>query len=371
MHEDLINRNASSFNYLLNNVESIPYNDTQQIDVFDDNIFSYVEKKSWGFYDVIISKTVFKTDTVLKVAMIGKVNTNTIARNLALYVTDYDNPLKLSGRTQILGHIKVPNGRTEQAYINGNSGNHITLKGQASSSNNKLPKINNVSSIDFSDYDFIPLKDIDKKSIIVNGFDKKGKVIDLNEITRLDHVVIKGHVVLISNNELYIDKTAQLNDVLVVAPKVNILSGFKGNIQIIAKEVVEINENVSLFYPSSIYVKNDLDSISVTIHKNAKLIGGVVIDGDTYNGSLKHILKIKEDATVVGNIYCFGRLQLEGDVIGSVYSDRFSLKTASSNYENVILNGSINRDSLPKNFVELPLFKGEINNEKYAIIKEF
>ena len=35
---------------------------------------SYLEKKNWGFYDIIISKTIFKKDTISKTAMIGKVN---------------------------------------------------------------------------------------------------------------------------------------------------------------------------------------------------------------------------------------------------------------------------------------------------------
>ena len=91
MHEDLLSRNVSSFNYLLNNVESLNYNKVKKIDVFEDNIFSYLEKKNWGFYDIIISKTIFKKDTISKTAMIGKVNIK--EDNLALYVTDDDKPL--------------------------------------------------------------------------------------------------------------------------------------------------------------------------------------------------------------------------------------------------------------------------------------
>ncbi len=369
MYEDLINRNRSSFNYLINNVESMPYNKVDKIDVFDDNVFSYLEKKSWGFYDVIVSKTVFKNDTVSKTAMIGKVNIKT--DNLALYVTDYDKPLKLSGNTKILGDIEIPNGKTEQAYINGNKGNKITLRGKTSKSNDKLPKIDKELRVDFSDYKSIPFSVFDKETVIINGFENATKLIDLNEITRLSNIVFKGNIVLISNKELQIDKTAKLQDVLVIAPKIKILSGFKGNIQVIAKETVEIAEDVSLKYPSSIYVKNDTDSVSVIINKNSKIIGGIVIDGDTQSGALRRILMIKEGATIIGNIYCYGKTQFEGNLIGSIYTDKFNLQTASSNYENIILNGSINRDSLSDNFIELPLFKNTIENKKYAIIKEF
>ncbi|MEW4923113.1 hypothetical protein [Algibacter sp. 2305UL17-15] len=369
MQENLINRNIASFNYLINNLESIDYNKVEKIDVFDDNLFSYLEKKNWGFYDIIVSKTIFKNDTISKTAMVGKVNVK--ADNLALYVTDYDKPLKLSGSTKILGDIKVPNGRTEQAYINGNKGNKIKLRGKASKSNDRLPKINKDIRIDFSDYEPIPFNSLDKETIVINGFDKTTKLIDLNEINTLSNIVLKGNIVLTSNNELQIEKTAKLNDVLVIAPKVKILSGFKGNIQVIAKKTVEVDEDVLLKYPSSIYVKNDNDSVSVVINKDSKILGGIVIDGDTHSGALKRILEIKETAIVVGSIYCYGKTQFEGRLIGSVFTDRFNLKTKSSNYENVILNASINRDSLPKNFIELPLFKNDIDNKKYAIVKEF
>lgn len=369
MYEDLINRNSSSFNYLINNVENIHYNKTEEIDVFDDNIFSYLEKKNWGFYDVIISKTIFKNDTVYKTAMVGKVSAKT--DNLALYVTDYDKPLKLSGNTKIIGHIKIPNGRTEQAYINGNKGNKIKLKGGASKSKDKLPKIDKDIRIDFSNYEPILFNTLDKETVIINGFEKSTKLIDLNEITRLRNVVLKGNIVLTSNSDLQIDKTAKLNDVLVIAPKVKILSGFKGNMQIIAKKTVDVGEDVLLKYPSSIYVKNNTDSVSVVMHKNSKILGGIVIDGDMYSGALKRILEIKEKAVVVGNIYCYGKTEFEGRLIGSIYTDKFNLKTASSNYENVILNGSINRDSLPENFIELPLFENTIDKKIYAIIKQF
>jgi len=74
---------------------------------------------------------------------------------------------------------------------------------------------------------------------------------------------------------------------------------------------------------------------------------------------------------VYGTVYCFGRTQLQGSVFGTVYTDRFFLNTESSNYENVILNGAINRDSLPKEFIVLPLFNDPNYKENYDLVKEF
>ena len=369
MYEDLIGRNESSFNYLINNTETLAYNQIEILDVFDDGIISSIEKKNWGFYDVLVCKTIFKNDTISKITLVGQKKNTT--NTLALYTTNYDKPLKLSGSTKIFGNIKVPNGRIEQAYINGKEGNAIKLKGSILKSDGKLPKIDKHISIDVSSYKAISLHSLDKGTTITNGFDQPTKVIDLGGITTLTNMVFKGNIILVSSIPLEISNTAKLHDILVMAPSIHILSGFEGNIQIIAKELIDIGENVSLRYPSSIYMKNDSNPVSVTINKNSTLIGGIVIEGDFYNENLKRSLTIHENVTIVGNVYCYGLTQLEGTVIGSIYTDKFFLKTASSNYENVILNGTINRDSLPDNFIELPLFKNAFDKKKYAVVKEF
>ncbi|MFI0429543.1 hypothetical protein [Mariniflexile sp. HMF6888] len=367
--ENLIYRNDSAFNYLINNTGSIPYDKNQTIDVFEDGTLSFIEKKTWGFYDVLVCKTIFRNDTISKTALVGQI-TNT-KNGLALYMTNYDKPLKLSGNSKILGQIKIPNGHTEQAYINGTKGNAIVLKGEQLKSGDILPKIEKSISIDVAKYIPVTFNNFDGNPIIINDFDEITKSIDLSGTKELSNITCKGNIVLISNNELKIANTAKLTDVIISAPTVHIMSGFRGNIQIIAKDSVSIDEHVSLLYPSSIYIKNDNGTASITINDHATIAGGIVIDGDTYAGALNRSLTIHEKATVIGNVYCYGKTQLEGKVLGSIYTDKFFLKTKSSNYENVILNGTINKDSLPEDFVELPLFKNNFNERKYAVIKKF
>ena len=368
LNNHLISRNNSSFNYFLNTIESFPFNTIQETDIFDDGIISFAEKKNWGFYDILVCKTVFKTDTITKMALIGKKSRG--KNRLALYTTDYDKPLKLSGKTKILGNIKVPFGRTEQAYINGHEGNSVQIKGTQLKAEDRLPKIDKDISITTFGYKDIPFNTI-KETTFINAFDKETQIINLNGIRDLSDITIKGNIILTSNGEIEINNSSSLSDVLIMAPSVVVKSGFKGSIQIMAQENVTIEENVSLLYPSSIYVKNDVDSVNVTIQKGTKIIGGIVVDGNTYNGSLKRKLTIEENTNVIGNVYCYGSTQLQGDIIGSVYSDRFFLKTTSSNYENVILNATINRDSLPEHFIELPLFRNNVDEKKYEIIKTF
>lgn len=368
LQEELIDRNNSAFNKYLNNLRLLDYEKTEEIDLFEDGILSYISKKNWGFYDVLISKTVFQKDTLYKIALIGKISDE--QNPLALYVTDYGKALKLSGKVEISGQMKVPVGRTEQAYVNGPTGNSIQIEGQQQISEDRLPKIDQSIDIDISKYRQIQLEQV-KNNSIINNFDKETIVLNINGVSNLNNITCKGNIIITSNTTLTISNSANLNDVLIIAPEIVLQSGFNGNVQVIANKVVEIEEDVNLRYPSSIYIKNDIDSVSIKIKKNSTLIGGIVIDGDTYTGSLKRKLIIEENAKVIGTLYNYGRTQLKGNIIGSLYSDRMFLKTNSSDYENVILNATINRDDLPKDFVEIPLFKNITNQYNYGIIKEF
>lgn len=370
LHEKLIIRNESVSNYILSNGEQVVYNNKTQLDIFSDGIASFVEKKNWGFYDVIVCETVFKNDTVSNIMQVGHIQ-NTL-NNLALYVTDYDKPLKLSGNTEILGDIEAPNGKTELAYINGQQGNAISLKGRQKKSKDRLPKIDKSIRIDISELPRLSLNNVEKGAFLINTFNTTTKVIDLSAASALEGIVCKGNYILWSDTNLVIKKSAKLNDVLLMAPNVRIESGFKGNVQIIATKNVIIEKEVSLTYPSSIYVKNDVqDSISVEIKSNSKLVGGIVINGGSFINSIERKLTIEKDALVIGDVYCYGSTQLKGSIIGRIYTDRFFLKTEASNYENTILNGSINSIMLPDGFVGLPLFNNQSNKKRYEVIKAF
>ena len=123
--EALVNTNNASFKYHIKNLDKLRYNETIESDVFEEDITTSIEKKKWGFYDIVKCKTVFKEDTIIKTALLGQNNESDFT---ALYVTDYDKVLQLSGSTKIIGKIKTPKGNLGQSYINGNKGNNVIIK---------------------------------------------------------------------------------------------------------------------------------------------------------------------------------------------------------------------------------------------------
>lgn len=364
-NDELINNSNSSFNYFLANYSKSD-NETLSIDIFESGITTTGSIKKWGFFDILSTTTVFKNDTIFKSSLIG--STTNKNDNLALYVTNYDKPIKASGESVISGTIKIPNGKIERGYIDNKIKNNLTINGNQLESEDKIPKIEKVFDYNLFESEKVFLGDFDSSSIF-NNFNEKTMVIDVSSDGYIDNLSLKGNIILFSTTDLVIGKNNTIEDVLIIAPSITIEDYFTGNMQIVAKQTVEVNENVQLKYPSSIYIENDIDSVKATIKSHSKIAGGIVINGNTYNGSLKRQLILEPDSEIIGDVYCFGRTMLQGEIKGTIYTDRFFLKTKSSEYENMIQNCKIYRDSLPKHFVRLPLFNTE--NSNYEIIKEF
>jgi hypothetical protein len=367
LEEKLMRRNTAAFNYLIKNSDELDYGVSNNIDVLEDGYVSVVEKKQWGFYDIFLCKTGFGTDTISKINLMGF---NSYKSNkLALYVTDYDIPVKFSGKIEISGDVKIPNGKYEQTYINGKKGNNVKIKGKQLKSERKLPKVDKSIVVDLKKGLTIDLQNENQTNVFTNSFHQKTKIINMDETFLPKGFSCKGNFILNSNSTIAIDSSFKLNDVIVNAEKIIVKSGFKGNVQIVAGNEVVIEDNVMLYYPSSVYVKNDIDTTSVFIGINSKLAGGVVITGNLQSASSTRKLLISQGAKVIGDVYCFGSTELKGAIIGTLYSDRLFLKTKSSKYENTLLNTIINRNRLPNHFVGLPLFEEHNKEGSYEVIK--
>ena len=366
--ESLINTNNATFNYYIQNPDKLLSNQIIESDIFEEDIISLTSNKEWGFFDVLHTKTIFKGDTISRIGLIGS---NKSDKKLpTLFVTNYDQSLKLSGNVKIIGKAKIPNASFEQTHINGQIGNSIEINGQQLNSEDKLPQIQASSDLNIRLYKMLNIEDF-KSNNIVNSFDSETLVLNISDLSQLGDIIIKGNIIVFSSGNIKVMNTAQINDIVLMAKNVSIDHGFSGNLQIVATKNVIIEENAKLKYPSSIYVENDIDSIKVHLKPSSTFAGGIVINGNTYKGSLKRQLIIDEKSKIFGSVYCYGQTQLQGEVVGQLFTDRFFLKTKTLEYENVILNGTILGDSLPDRFVHLPLFNSEHNITKYEIIKEF
>lgn len=365
--ENLIRNNESAFNYFLNHVDELEDKKYLEVDLFDNGEPAKAEVLNWGLYKILNVTNYIGQDSMVHSALIGK--SLDISRKLALYTTDYDRALRLSGKTEIYGDSEIPNARFENYYINGQEGNSIKTLGKLSKSKKVFPRLDLNIDLEPVDKKLSVLTSDMFKSGAVNSFSKTTLSIDISSISKLQNLKLTGNYILRSQNKISVASSCSLVDVILIAPEVTIEKGFSGSLQIFSKTEVFMEEDVELLYPSSIFVRNDRDSARVTLSQNSKLFGGLVINGRDFEALNKRLLYLDKGSHVVGTVYNFGKTQLQGKITGSIFSDKFFLKTSSSTYENVILNGIVNRVKLPKNFLTMPSFESSINLD-YGVIKK-
>ena len=321
----------------------------------------------WGLFDKISMKTYAKNDSIGKAALFGA---RASKDQLALYLSDLDKPLYVGGTTQINGNVKLSKHGVKMAYLTNNNytGNKLVY-GKIGTSRRSLPTLDvKFDSIAYNDLEHFYLEELQDAKTCFNSFSDPTKVVIQRE-TVLDNISLRGNFILISKDSLYVKNNAQLNDIIIKAPSVVFEKGFKGTLQVIAKNHVALEEGVTLNYPSSIYVENDrYENTTVILEKKSKLCGAIVVTGKEYKYSLARILTLNKKATLMGVAYCYGKAQIKGKIIGTLYADRLFYKNEAAIYENYLVNATIDKKSLPKYFVAPQLF--DTKNQSYELIKE-
>ena len=145
-----------------------------------------------------------------------------------------------------------------------------------------------------------------------------------------------------------------LNDIILVAPIIEIENNFHGRIQCFATDTILIGDHCILSYPSSLVVlRSDKSSNNTLISiKNYSTINGDIITYDPYQDINKFsLLKIEENTIIKGRVYVYGTIDLKGMLFGSLYTNKIILNTVSSVYENYLLNATIDASQLSKYYV--------------------
>lgn len=362
LQEELYIQNQSVLNFALGNKTA-----REEIEKdANSGIEGSYQTKPYGLLSLVLAQSYISNDTVSSVHFAG-------ARNLdknAIYLTNFSKSLFYSGSVQLIGNNQLPSTFIETSYIN-NDLNKLTAEGKITISETQLPEVNPEFKKIFQGLksEKTKLSDIEKPndSLYYNSFFNATKEIEVQ--SNLGNIIFKGNFILRSGDSIRVKKNTVLEDVILIAPKITFEAGFKGTVQAFATKGIELEEKVTLNYPSVICVYNESETESkIKIKKECQITGAVVLFGNTNNLIDKNTIEIEEDGLLFGDLYCSGKLMLKSNVYGSVYTNRFFLKTAASSYDNMISNIEINTEKRPAYFISIPLF----NTQKttYGVIKK-
>ncbi|WP_299524222.1 hypothetical protein [Winogradskyella sp.] len=345
--------------------EDIALEDTVAVSLYDEDYKSLnIHRSFWGIYEKAHAKAKIKHTKLSKVALIGNRITGLDAPTL--YLKDNNKPLVLVGHTKINGKASLPKRGVKSGNIAGQSyyGEHY-IYGSTSLSG-ELPKLNhellnylkNLKQRDLNakKTEYINLKG---NKVFKNTFENPLQLVYSPSDIVLAEVSMIGHLVIQSETKITVNETAKLNDVLLIAPVIEITSNVTGALQAFATERIDVAKDVSLTYPSALVLQQDYEkeqtdkAKAIFIDDDSKISGQILVLGQTQPDNYEAQLKINANAMVEGMIYCEQNLELRGTVYGSVYTNNFIIKERGSIYQNHLFNAFVDRSELTSKFVSL------------------
>ena len=373
--KEAIANTQMGFEYLKSN--QIPYDEQIILPLFEnEEANTSIIKKHWGFFDIAIITSKVKNEFFQKIGLLGTQN----SKRDALYLKDNNQSLVLVGNTKIIGNASIPKQGVKSGNIAGTSynGNQL-IYGNQKTSLNVLPEVKNIAylKIFYKNYNNENLQIFE----LENGLKKHQSFTEntllyesRNQIT-LNSLSLSGNILIVSKTAIKVEASTKLEDVILIAPKISVASNFRGNFQAIATKNIEIQSNCQLNYPTSLVLleKENLipknkqqqkEENQISIAKNSFIKGIVLYHSENKASNYKTQIKIEENSTIIGEVYCTKNTTLLGNVFGSIYTNNFIIKKSGGTYVNHIYNGVINSKKLPKQYAGL-----QINQESNSVAK--
>lgn len=365
--KEAIANTQMGFEYLKGN--QVSYNQEIKLPFNNFNAKTYLLKKHWGIFDVATVRSKVKNEFYQKVAVLGAQN----EKRDALFLKDNNQSLVLVGNTKITGKVAIPKQGVKQGNISGESYHRNQLiYGSKRVSTNRLPAIQNIASIkrlknNYFEKEIVRFELKEGLKHHQSFFSKTLLYEDTNPIT-LKNISLSGNVIIVSKTTIVIDASCNLEDVILIAPKIFIQKNVQGNFQAIASKNIEVGSYCKLNYPTALILldqethiqknnKNIIEEHQIKIDNNTSLKGIVLFYSENLKYQYNSQVKIDEKVIITGEVYCSKNLELLGSVFGTVYTGNFLIKKAGGIYLNHLYNAIINGNKIPNQYVGLQIEK--------------
>lgn len=308
------------------------------ITLFEDSKLSTVNvtRQSWGLYELVSAQTYDKK--LKKICMMGyDVDTSSTP---ALYVCDNNQALTLAGNSNLKGLVCLPESdilysQIESVFYTGQYLDSSYIKHSSSG----MPACNPSAAVR-------KLLNKNTSQLQVQALNKVTLKVPFTENTlfiKTDDIYdsfIKGNIIIYSDNCIDLYCNTYIEDVLLFAPKVKIHNGFRGALQIVSTDSVVIDNDVTLNYPSGIFIPEGEAESYVEIGARSQLNGYVIFCQKTEADEEKlspHYYQ-NDSTHIRGLVWVDGISQIHGGVSGSLYSSNLNYYTSQGFYRNTLYN---------------------------------
>lgn len=375
----LIEATNRGFRYVQHNTTTAK--DTFDIEILDQkNIQLRAHVSPWGVYQKTFVDAQWDNHNFSKIGLIG--GGLSMDNRKAIILTEMYKPLLLVGKTKITGDVVLSEQGVRSGVISGQTffGSQLVY-GRRGVAKKELPRLamdfsktinNYLTQYPQSTNDFVPESDY---QLAYQSFRLPTQWLYDSETIYLDQNNLKGNIIIRSEREIIVSPQTNLQDVLLIAPKVTIQDEVTGNFQTLATQSIYVGKNCTLAYPSALVLtQKQVSQFRSQSKPNQKVIDNAIVvdessvvkgvvcylNSDSKIGYTNNII-FKEASKLIGEVYCQGNLELNGTVIGSVYANQFGLNYYGSIYMNHLYNVTINAKELPEAFAGIPLDQSSKN----------
>ena len=336
---------------------SIPFGVTDSKDNFSfSNSESTIKKKQWGVFELMHVKTKINKEAFEHIALMGSSD----SKRKALYLRDNKQQLIVVGNTTIIGDVVIPSRGVNGGNIGGVSYNKEKhIYGNIAQSEINIPPIltkkNIENFVNTYSNDSISYFELEESISKTQSFTKKILAHRRNGVIDIVNTSLTGNIIIESDTLIRVHASSKLENVILIAPRIEIKSGFKGSLQAFATKNILVKKNSNLSYPTSL-VLFDHSKQDRNVNSQIHISDGAIVKGllgyFTNVKKMNHKSQVFLDtkSKIVGEVYCLGNIELKGSVIGSVYTNSFIANQSGSIYINHIYNGTINSGKLPPQF---------------------
>jgi hypothetical protein len=256
---------------------------------------------------------------------------------------DRNRALSLSGETEIRGKIFIPLNGINYTEIDGEyyKGEEIPYT-RLDIAGAQLPPIDSTTLVFPESLKEYRDRSDELPATTDTYYSFHGPTNYFNVSENRDEIVLRGNAVLFAD-ELKISASSKINEAIIIARKVTIEEGFTGSLQVFCSDSVLIKENVTLQYPSGIYLDAEIDYPYVSLSDNSEINGYIIILGKIRDEELLFpSYRQSENSLLRGLLYVDGTTNFRGEISGAVYLKDCFFTSNQNVYAGTLYNTRIN-----------------------------
>ncbi|MBT1705381.1 hypothetical protein [Chryseosolibacter indicus] len=348
LENDLSDNALSGIAYGMASRDQLNFNEVYSFDLFGEGIDSVdIIRKPWGMFEVLTAVAKRGSNEELKAAIITA-QPDDVGRS-ALYIPENNSPIYLVGETTLVGTAYLPERKFSMGYIDGQGYNKKSfIEGDVKGSESVMPSLDTILIAQTKAFfkeapdgyrvnriDFLPVGQHLSFHGLPSNYYYSQQSIDLSDS-------ISGNIIIQSGIRVRVTSKASLDNVIIIAPDIDIDNGFTGSVQCIAQRKIVIGSGAKLKYPSALLLAGEENDSSIVIKKDAVVEGVVVISGYDKSIGSRGILSIQKGAILHGMAYVNGRADIQGAIWGHLAARSVMAKIASAEYASHLFNAEIN-----------------------------